>query len=263
MTHKSVVKVPDAATVLALIPARGGSKSIPRKNIIDVAGKPMIAWTIEVALKSSHITRTIVTTDDPGIADIARQYGAEVPFLRPVSLAGDASLDIEFHRHALKWLAEHEGYEPDLVVNLRPTTPSRQADVIDRAIEIFESNPQADSLRSVHMASQTPFKMWTIDSDGLLNPVARLDQLAEPYNAPRQQLPPVYWQDGYVDITRPSVILEKHSTTGDLILPFVVEEPQIDVDYPEDLMSAEAKMCQSPNPRMRPSTADETMRYPS
>lgn len=228
--------------VLALIPARGGSKSVPRKNIIPLMGKPMIAWAIEHALAAEHITRVVVTTDDAEIATVAKSYGAEVPFMRPAALAQDLSVDIEFHRHAIEWMRDNEGYLPDMVINLRPTPPSRLPAVIDQAIETFAAHPEVDSLRSVHLAKQSPYKMWTIDEQSHLNPVAQLLGIAEPYNEPRQRLPLVYWQDGYIDITRPSVILEQNSTTGKLILPFIVEEPAADVDYPDELGRAEAQL---------------------
>ncbi len=228
--------------ILALIPARGGSKSIPRKNLIPLMGKPMIAWAIEHALASRHITRVIVSTDDREIADVALKYGAEVPFLRPAEYAGDLSVDIEFHRHAIEWLRDNEGYRADMVINLRPTPPSRKPEVIDKAIETFAAHPNADSLRSVHLASESPFKMWTLDSDGFMKAVATLPNIDEPYNQPRQLLPLVFWQDGYIDITRPQVILEQNSCTGRFILPFLIEEPAQDIDYPDQIVGAEAQL---------------------
>ena len=228
--------------VLVLIPARGGSKSVPRKNLIKLQGKPMIAWAIECALASNYVSRVVVTTDDEEIAAVAREFGAEVPFLRPAELADDFSLDVEFHQHALEWLKENEGYEPNMVVNLRPTPPSRKSEVIDEAIELFSRHPEADALRSVHLASETPFKMWLINEEGYMDAIASLPDISEPYNQPRQKLPLVYWQDGYIDITRPSVILKKGSTTGDVIVPFLIEEPAVDIDYPDAIESAEAQL---------------------
>ena len=137
--------------VLALIPARGGSKSIPRKNLVPVMGKPLLVHTIEAAKKCSHVSRIVVTTDDPEIAKIAASCGADVPFLRPVELAGDESLDIEFHLHAIKWLLLHENYHADMILNLRPTTPARRSETIDHAIETFHAHPEVDSLRSVRL----------------------------------------------------------------------------------------------------------------
>lgn len=228
--------------VLALIPARGGSKSVPRKNIKQIMGKPLIAWAIEHALESRYVTRVVVTTDDLEIATIAKEYGAEVPFIRPAAIAQDYSLDIDYHRHAIQWLSLNENYEPEMVINLRPTAPSRKPEVIDKAIELFAANPDADSLRSVHLAKQSPYKMWTVDSSSRLRPVAELPDVREPYNQPRQILPLVYWQDGYIDITRPKVIIEQNSTTGSVILPFIVEEPAIDIDYPEEVAEVEEQL---------------------
>jgi CMP-N,N'-diacetyllegionaminic acid synthase len=249
--------------ILALIPARGGSKSVPRKNIIKLHGKPMIAWAIEHAIASQFITRVIVTTDDEEIAEIAREYGAEVPFLRPADISGDYSVDVEFHSHALKWLKENENYIPEMVVNLRPTPPSRLPETIDMAIEKFAKHKEADSLRSVHLSSETPFKMWFLDESGYMKSIASLPNLSEPYNQPRQKLPLVYWQDGYIDITRPSVIFEKNSTTGDVILPFIVEEPAVDIDYPESIEIAEAQLREKDNLIEAVSNKLNDIRHPS
>ena len=249
--------------VLALIPARGGSKSIPRKNIVSVMGKPLIAWTIETALECNRVSRVIVTTDDLEIADTARSYGAEVPFIRPTELAQDMSRDIDYHIHAIEWLRDNEGYLPDLVINLRPTAPNRQASVIDKAIEIFEKNPHIDSLRSIHLASQTPFKMWTIGDDRLLKPVANLQDVDEPYNEPRQALPLVYWQDGYIDITRPDVVLKQRSTTGRTILPFIVDNPAADIDYVDDIQLAEDQLSERLLGAIPPINGSDSNRHPS
>lgn len=225
--------------VLALIPARGGSKSIPGKNIRVIAGKPLIAHSIGQALASRLISRVIVTTDSEEIAAVARQHGAETPFLRPSELAGDLSLDIDFHLHAIEWLAANEAYEARYVVNLRPTHPTRQIATIDRAIEAFNADPNADALRSVRRSELSPFKMWRDGMDGYLVPVASLPGVEEPYNQPRQKLPMVYWQDGYVDVTRPSVIRGQRSTTGRKVLPFLIEEECIDIDYEDQIAAAE------------------------
>lgn len=249
--------------VLALIPARGGSKSVPRKNIIKLGGKPMIGWAIEVARQSKLITRVVVTTDCEEIAKVAKEYGAEVPFLRPKEISGDRSLDIEFHIHALQWLEENEGYRPDYVLNLRPTPPARKAETIDAAITHFMAHPEADSLRSVHLASESPFKMWCIAKDGFMASVAKIDGVREPYNQPRQNLPLVYWQDGYIDITTPRVILEKKSTTGDRILPFEIYEPAADIDYPDDIELAEAQLKLRDTPSSKKENSKDEIRFPS
>ncbi|HEY6802555.1 MAG TPA: acylneuraminate cytidylyltransferase family protein [Pyrinomonadaceae bacterium] len=233
--------------ILALVPARGGSKSIPRKNLLLIAGKPLLAYSIEQALSSKHITRTIVSTDDQEIADVARQFSAEVPFMRPAEFAQDLSTDLDVFRHALEWLRERENYQPELVVHLRPTGPVRKVKLIDRAIEILLTNQQADSLRSVSLALQTPYKMWQIIDD-TLKPILSLDDVAEPYSLPRQQLPKVYWQNGYVDIVRPRVVLEKGSMSGDDILPFVVNEPMLEIDHEDDVAKVEEALLKLDEP---------------
>lgn len=229
---------PARPEILALIPARGGSKGIPRKNLVVVAGKPLIAYSIEQALASRCITRTVVSTDDPEIAEVARSCGAEVPFLRPGELAQDLSTDLEVFRHALEQLRAGEGYRCDLVVHLRPTGPVRRVALIDQAIETMLGHPEAHSLRSVGPSELTPYKMWHI-VDGELRPVLRIEGMAEPYCAPRQSLPEVYWQNGYVDIVRPEVILARNRMAGERILPFIVDEPVVELDYPESLARLE------------------------
>jgi N-acylneuraminate cytidylyltransferase len=138
--------------VLALIPARGGSKSVPRKNLLPVAGRPLIAYSIMHAKACQSITRIIVSTDDDEIAEVSRSYGAEVPFKRPADAASDTATDFQVFHHALTWLAEHEAYVPELVVHLRPTGPVRETALIERAVQLMLGSPEADALRSVGTA---------------------------------------------------------------------------------------------------------------
>lgn len=224
--------------ILALIPARGGSKGIPRKNIVELGGKPLIAYSIEQALASRLINRVIVSTDDEEIAEISRECGADVPFMRPGEFAQDLSPDIDVFRHALTWLEGNEGYVPDIVLHLRPTCPFRKVETIDRAIELLVNTPEADALRSVCVTSQTPYKMWRI-VDGYMKPLLSIPGIAEPFNMPRQVLPKVYRQFGYVDIVRTEVITKRGKMSGNKILPFIIEEEWVDIDYPEDLIEAE------------------------
>lgn len=226
--------------VLAIVPARGGSKGIPRKNVKLFAGHPLIAYSIAAAQQSQRVTRVIVSTDDEEIAAVAREYGAETPFLRPAEFAQDRTLDLPVFQHALKWLAEHEGYRPEVVVQLRPTSPVRPPDLVDQAVEALLDNPQADSVRGVVPAGQNPHKMWRIDAErGYMTPLLDVPGMEEPYNAPRQALPPVYWQTGHIDAIRPRAILSG-SMSGKVILPVMVDPAYtVDIDTPKDWARSE------------------------
>lgn len=220
----------DCPEVLAIIPARGGSKGIPRKNIREFAGYPLIAYSIEAGRAAESVTRVIVSTDDAEIAAIARKYGAEVPFLRPEELAQDRSLDLPVFEHALQWLAEHENYHPDAVVQLRPTSPVRPPALVDDAVRLLLAHPEADSVRGVVPAGQNPHKMWRIDPiTGQMHNLLDVEGVPEPYNAPRQVLPQIYWQTGHVDAIRPRAILEQGSMSGGVILPLLID-PRYTVD---------------------------------
>ena len=227
--------------VLAVIPARGGSKGIPRKNIKDFAGYPLIAYSIAAGLKSKYVTRTIVSTDDEEIAAVARSCGADVPFLRPEEFSRDNTLDLPVFRHALEWLAENENYHPDILIQLRPTSPARPINCVDDAIQILLDHPEADSVRGVVSAGQNPFKMWQISAgSGEMKPLIGVDGIKEAYNAPRQSLPDVYWQTGHIDAIRPRAILEKNSMSGDIIMPLVIDvRYTIDIDTPADWEKSE------------------------
>jgi len=236
----------DKPEVLAIIPARGGSKGIPRKNIRAFGGAPLIAWSIAAAKQAETVTRVIVSTDDEEIAAAARQWGAEAPFLRPAELAGDLTTDLPVFEHALKWLAEQEKYHPDVVVQLRPTSPIRPVGLVDEAVRLLLADADADSVRGVVPSGQNPHKMWRIDADsGKLTPLLKVDGLAEPYNAPRQALPPTYWQTGHIDAIRPRAILETHSMSGDIILPILIDPRYtVDLDNLRDWQRAEWQLTQ-------------------
>src|SRR5689334_22636780 len=151
--------------ILALIPARGGSKGIPRKNIRLFSGSPLIAWSIAAARQSESVTRVIVSTDDEEIAAVARAWGAETPFLRPAEFSQDKTTDLPVFEHALKWLAENENYDPDVVIQLRPTSPIRPKTMVDEAVRILLEHADADSVRGVVPAGQNPHKMWILSPD--------------------------------------------------------------------------------------------------
>jgi len=228
--------------ILALIPARGGSKGIPRKNIRLFAGYPLIAWSIAAAKESELVTRFIVSTDDEEIAAVAREYGAEIPFLRPAELAQDRTTDLPVFEHALKWLEEVEQYRPDIVVQLRPTSPLRPPGMVDDALHILLEHKNADCVRGVVPAGQNPFKMWRFNGeDKPLHPLLEAEGIAEPYNAPRQVLPPVYWQTGHIDAIRVSTITQKGSLSGDVVYPLVIDPKYtVDIDTLADWAKYEA-----------------------
>ena len=227
--------------VLAIIPARGGSKGIPRKNIRDFADYPLIAYSIAAALQAETVTRVVVSTDDEEIASVAREYGAEVPFMRPAEHAQDSTLDLPVFAHVLRTLAETEDYHPDVVIQLRPTSPIRPLMMVDDAVRLLLENPEADSVRGVVPAGQNPHKMWRIDkASGRMQALLQVEGIAEPYNSPRQKLPPVYWQTGHIDVIRPRAILEKDSMSGDVILPLLIDPKfTVDIDNPADWMRYE------------------------
>lgn len=225
--------------ILAIIPARSGSKSIPHKNIRPINGKPMLAYSIEHALASRWITRVIVSTDSEEYAEIAKQYGAEVPFLRPAEYAKDDSLDIEVFLHALTELKKQEGYNPEIVVQLRPTYPIRKIEDIDAMIQLMISNELCDSVRSIAKAKEIPYKMWKKTDDGRILPL--ISEIPECYNMPRQQLPEVYYQNACIDIIRTRVILEQHSMSGTVILGYEMEQ-NYDIDTEEEWMKAEQEL---------------------
>ncbi len=245
--------------VLAIIPARGGSKSIPRKNIRPFAGHPLLAYSIAAGLQAERVTRVIVSTDDQEIAAVARRYGAEVPFMRPDEFSQDETTDFPVFTHALTWLAENEGYHAEIVIQLRPTSPIRPPDCVDNAVDILLSHPEADSVRGVVPSGQNPHKMWRIDKHGRMAPLISVPGIPEPYNAPRQSLPPTYWQTGHIDAIRVSTIYQKNSLSGEVILPLVLDPRySVDIDTLKDWQRAEWLVAQGelemvhPGARKRP-----------
>jgi len=230
--------------ILAVIQARGGSKGLPNKNLLPLAGHPLVAYSVKAAVDTPSITRTIISTDSEEIAEVARQYGAEVPFLRPAVYAQDLSTDLEVFDHALRWLLENENYQPDLVVQFRPTSPIRSVAHIEGAIQRILATPEADSLRMITSAPITPYKMWIYDEKtATMQPLMQHPLYTEPYNEPRQKLPPVHWQIGALDVIRSSVILEKKSMSGWPILPYLLPfDYAVDIDDINSFRKAEEVM---------------------
>ncbi len=225
--------------VLAIVQARGGSKGLPRKNLRLLRGHPLVAYSVASALAAKLITRVIMSTDDEEIAEVARAYGAEVPFMRPAELAADDTPDFPLFDHAIRWLAEHENYRPQVIVQLRPTTPLRPRGMLDEAVRILQSDPEADCVRGVTIPKQTPYKMWLDGQDGCLLPLMDT-AFPEPYNMPRQKLPAAYWQTGHVDAIRTATIAEKRSLTGTRVRPIMIDLNYcVDIDTLVDFDLAE------------------------
>jgi N-acylneuraminate cytidylyltransferase len=236
-----------APEVLCLIPARGGSKGIPRKNIRPFAGFPLIAFSIAAARQADLVSRVIVSTDDEEIAAISRLHGAETPFMRPVELAADGTTDLPVFHHALNWLAEHENYHPALVIHLHATSPVRPQGVIDQGVRLLSDHPEAECVRSVIVPTQSPYKMWRVDEQtGRMTPLLTLPGVAEPYNVPRQGLPQAFVQTGHMNAIRPGTILAG-SMTGRVILPLIVDDRyEVDLDTLEDWQYGEWVVANRP-----------------
>ena len=225
-------------SMIAIIPARSGSKGVPGKNIKLLGGIPLFAFSIIAAKMMSSVSRVIVSTDSSEYAEIAKQYGAEVPFLRPIEISGDKSTDYDLFLHALNWFKNYENFIPDYLLHLRPTTPLRDPQIMEDAVKLFNENKNiATSLRSGHSAPESPYK-WFLKDDNNYFKGLRDDLTPEKVNLPRQSFPSVYIPDGYIDILKSSVILENRTLHGDKMLvfesPFCVEvDTKDDFEYLE------------------------------
>ena len=227
--------------ILGLIPARGGSKGVPGKNIKLLAGKPLIAYTVEQANAAKGIDKLILSTDDESIAKVAKEIGLEVPFMRPIELANDSAKSLDVVVHALDFL-EQKGEVYDAVCLLQVTSPYRPNDSIDEAIELFKKT-KPDSLVSVRRVPDEFNPHWTfeIKDDNRLQ-IATGEKHIIPR---RQELPPAYHRDGAIYITSVSCIREKHSLLGDDIVAFPIDSPKlINIDTMDDWYEAEAFYAQ-------------------
>jgi N-acylneuraminate cytidylyltransferase len=237
-----------APNVVAIIPARGGTQSTPYKNLLKLSGKPLLWWAIDVALKAKTIDAVVVSTEDPWIARVARRYGALVA-PRPKEFSQPNSDDSGWYRHAVQWMKETYGWEPELLVNLRPTGPLRTPEDVDACVHHVLLT-DCDGLKTVIPTPIPPYKMWTMRKDGSLRPL-----LPHPYrlkhgpDIPRQRAQkkfPVYWQDAQIDITRPKFVFgEAAHKYGNCFGPnihgYVMDERKVvDIDTPEDLRHAAA-----------------------
>tara|TARA_R110000824_G_scaffold248837_7_gene437823 strand:- start:518 stop:1291 length:774 start_codon:yes stop_codon:yes gene_type:complete len=230
------------AGITALIPARGGSKGVPRKNIATVGGFPLIAYSIAACKMSKEIDRIVVSTDDSEIAAVAREYGADVPFLRPKKYALDSSTDFDVINHFLFKSGYYEGgYDDAPIAYMRPTTPDRSPKEIDRLVKLFMESKQyikATSARSAHELPESPYKYYQIYENyfkGLFNDY---NGIKDYMNLPRQMFPAAYHPNGYIDIVKPQTLAKEKRTFGDKILPLVTDSV-LEIDTKEQLEEAE------------------------
>jgi CMP-N,N'-diacetyllegionaminic acid synthase len=225
--------------IIALIPARGGSKGIPRKNIIPVCGKPLIAYSIEAAIASKSFDRVIVSTDDTEIAEVSKKFGAEIPFMRPDAASDDIAPAIAVLVHALEWLKTNEGFKPDAVAYLQPTSPLRTAKHLEEAVKLFQNNPEADTLVSVVEPPHNfnPIKLMKEENNYLVPFMEGQGTTVLTKN----DLPKVLARNGpAILICSSKVILEKKQLYGEKTLPYLMQmDESVDIDYPQDLDLAE------------------------
>lgn len=214
--------------IIAIIPARSGSKSIKDKNIKTLNGKPLIAWSIQTCLKSKFINRVVVSTDSNKYAKIAKKYGANEIIIRPKNISKDKSTDYEAILHMIHNL-KYSSY--DLIAHIRPTTPQRNVFDIDRAIKIF-SISKYNSLRSVHEMSETAYKSFEIYKKNKLKPFANLKFSLDDLNKPRQAFKNTYVANGVIDIYRKKFILKNKKLFGNKVMAYITK-------YTEEVDSVE------------------------
>ena len=228
--------------ILCIIPARSGSKGIPDKNIKLFCGKPLLAWSIIQAIKCKYKMKIVVSTDSQKYANIAKKYGAEVPFLRPIELSDDLSTDIEFLKYTIQGLELVQNYKPDIILQLRPTAPNRTVKNINNCLDTFIKNYENyDSLRTVAEVEKSPYKMYSFDnkSNKLVPLFDNINNIKESFNQPRQILPKTYLHNGYIDILKTD-LLKDDLISGSNIYPYKMDKSNnIDIDYEDDWINAE------------------------
>lgn len=226
-------------SAIAFVPARGGSERVPGKNVRPLAGHPLLAYAIAAAGESGCFERVIVSTDREETAEIAREYGAEVPFLRPPELATSTSPDIEWIEHALGMIIPR----PELLAIVRPTSPFRTGETIRRAMRQLLDAPHADSIRAVERCTQHPGKMWRIEGTGEpMTPLLDQSHLTVKWHARQYpDLPEVYVQNAALEIARTEAVLRTGTREGEVILPFLTTGHEgLNIDYEADWSRAEA-----------------------
>lgn len=231
--------------VVALVPARSGSKGIKDKNLQTLHGKSLLDWSIRAGSETQGISRVVVSTNSSEYAEVAKKAGAEVPFLRPDSISQDKSTDLEFVSHALTYFRS-EGQIPDLIVHLRPTTPFRNPKIMDQAIsDGLERIAGGTSMRSVHEMSESAYKSFEIDESGnLISAFSKSNEL-DPANVGRQSFPKTYSPNGYIDILYPDLILDSGLLHGNNVSPIITENT-IEIDCEHELSMAQALVSMNP-----------------
>jgi len=224
---------------VALIPARAGSKTVIKKNIKLLNDIPLIVYTIKTAINNPRIDRVIVSTEDEEIAVIAKEYGAEVPFLRPIKLAQDNTSDRPVILHALNWLKEKEQFEPNLLIYLRPTSPFKTNSIIDECLNKMEREIELTSLRTVNTAEGTDHPYWMFKSNkNTLKPFINGIDISKYYQ--RQLLPSCYKLNGVVDILKPQIVFNHENMYGDKIGFVEINRlNSVDIDDETDFAFAE------------------------
>lgn len=224
--------------IYTVIPARAGSRGIPKKNIKLLQGKPLLQYSIEYSLKCPLISRTIVSTESEEVALLAKQASAEVPFLRPAELAQDHVPDYPVMRHALEALEKFYKEQIDWIVLLRPTSPFRPPHLIEEAVLLVQKYPEATAVRAVAESKEHPFRQWQTDGSYI---VGYEKSGNEPYNLPRQQLPKMFFQTGDIELVKRQTLLDG-SVSGSRVLPiFIRREDILDLDTLLDWDKAERR----------------------
>lgn len=233
--------------IYSIIPARGGSKGVPKKNIRLLGGYPLIAYSIVASQLCKNIQRTVVSTDSEEVAEIARKYGAETPFLRPAEIAGDRSTEFEYLLHAINWFRQNEKSVPDLIVLLPPPTPLRDPEIVGKAIKMIKLHSLKTSLRSAHELAEPPQKMFQKNKKGFFEGFFPNDSRPDYFNLPRQTFPKAYHPNGYVDVVRPEFVRKNNRVHGPNILAFVTEHVT-EIDRQADFEYLEYQIKKSDNP---------------
>lgn len=218
--------------IIAIIPARSGSKGIKNKNIIEFKGKPLLAHSITYAKKSPLIVDVVVSTDSKEYAFISNKFGARTPFIRPASLSGDGVQDYPVIEHAVNFLEKESNKKIDYIALLRPTSPLRPPDLIEKAFDLIKNNELGTSVRSVVQTHQHAYRQWLLSGKRIVSPI---DNKFETYNIPRQNLPTSYFQSGDIEFIKRSTLYD-NSVSGNYILPLILEDKDLyDIDTYEDL----------------------------